>query len=106
MKLDFLVLICLTVSSLCKAQSINGIVLDLKTNAPIESAAVYFDNTTIGTSTNDKGEFEIEQNTNVTSDLIISFLGYEKVTISDYDADSFYKVLLQESTNTLDEVII
>ena len=41
-------------------KTLKGIVLDQYTNLPIESAAVYFDGTSIGTSTNAKGEFKIE----------------------------------------------
>ncbi|TXE18132.1 carboxypeptidase-like regulatory domain-containing protein [Psychroserpens burtonensis] len=73
------------------AQSISGIILDAKTNLPIESASVYFDNTTIGTSTNYQGKFEIEKSENISSNLVISFIGYEKVTIKDYDTNSIYK---------------
>lgn len=88
------------------AQNIRGKVLDAATNLPIESVAVYFNNTTIGTSTNDKGEFEIEQKEGVTSALVISFLGYEKVIIETYNSKQFYKILLNESAESLDEVVI
>jgi hypothetical protein len=88
------------------AQSIKGIVLDAQTNEPIESVAVYFDNTTIGTSTNDKGEFEIEPKEGVTSALVFSFLGYEKVILDTYNSKQFYKVFLKESAESLDEVVI
>ena len=87
-------------------QAIKGVVLDAKTNLPIESAAVYFDNTTMGTATNANGEFEIEQNKQFVTPLVISFLGYQKVQIMDYDASKYYKVLLEEEDSMLDEVII
>lgn len=88
------------------SQSIKGIVLDAKNQEPIESAAVYFDNTTIGTSTNDKGEFEIEYHQDIQSPLIISFLGYEKLTIPNYDPNTFYRVLIEERNDVLNEVVI
>lgn len=88
------------------AQSIKGVVLDASTNQPIESASVYFDNTSIGTSTNDKGEFEIALKEDVSSALVISFLGYETALLRTYSPDKFYKVLLNEAINTLDEVVI
>lgn len=88
------------------SQTIKGVVLDAKTQQPIESAAVYFDNTTIGTSTNSNGEFEIEENLGIRSPLIISFLGYEKLTLSEYNSDTFYKIVLEERNNVLDEVVI
>ena len=88
------------------AQTISGIVLDQNTNQPIESVAVYFDNTTIGTSTNDKGEFSISYFEHITSPLIFSYLGYKKISLSEYTLNKYYKVLLIEDINTLDEVVI
>lgn len=98
----FLLFVVGSVSS----QSLKGIVLDQKTNLPIESAAVYFDGTSIGTSTNATGEFKIELVQGVTSPLIISFLGYKKTILSAYDSGKFYKILMSEDLNTLDEVVI
>lgn len=88
------------------SQTLKGVVLDAKTNAPIESASIYYDNTTIGTSTNSKGEFEIEYDQDLQSSLIISFLGYQKLTIPNYSPKQFYKVLLDEQNDMLDEVVI
>lgn len=102
----FFLLVLILFFSKTFAQSIHGKVLDATTNLPIESVAVYFNNTTIGTSTNDKGEFEIEQKEGVTSALVISFLGYEKVIIETYNSKQFYKILLNESAESLDEVVI
>ena len=41
------------------AQEINGVVLDDKTNEPLESVSIYFDGTTIGATTNAKGVFKL-----------------------------------------------
>ena len=88
------------------AQTITGVVLDAKTKHPIENASVYFDNTTIGTSTDLNGTFEIEGNQSIKTVLVISFLGYETVKISDYKSNKFYKVLMSEEENLLDEVVV
>lgn len=88
------------------SQTIQGVVLDQKTQEPIESASVYFDNTTIGTSTNANGAFSIASVESITSPLIISFLGYQNVIISDYSTTKTYKILLVEDLNTLDQVVI
>ncbi len=93
-----------TASSL--SQSLTGVVMDDTTKLPIESASVYFDGTTIGTSTNDKGEFKIDLVTGVTAPLIISFLGYQKTVIPTYSSENFYRVLLTEDLNMLNEVVI
>ncbi|MBR9845258.1 MAG: carboxypeptidase-like regulatory domain-containing protein [Algicola sp.] len=102
----FILLAYFLLSISAYSQSLKGKVIDAHTNEPIESVAIYFNNTTIGTSTNDKGEFEIELREGVTSALVISFLGYEKVIIETYSPKQFYKVLLNESAESLDEVVI
>ncbi len=88
------------------SQTIRGVVLDKKTNLPIESASVYFDGTTIGTSTDDQGRFKIELTQGVTSPMIISFIGYQRVVLDNYNAEQNYNILLEEDLNTLDEVFI
>ncbi len=77
-------LVFLLLPYLSFSQILKGKVLDAATNQPIETVAVYFDNTTIGTSTNEKGEFAITYTDAIQSTLVISYLGYEKVLISDY----------------------
>ncbi|MBT8246086.1 MAG: carboxypeptidase-like regulatory domain-containing protein [Winogradskyella sp.] len=88
------------------AQTLKGKVLDATTKKPLETVSVYFDNTTIGTTTSEMGEFSIDYNDAVQSTLVISFLGYEKVFISDYRNSSDIKVELKASVNQLDEVVI
>lgn len=99
-------LICFLVAVWLNAQTFSGKVIDGATNLPFEMVSVFFDNTTIGTTTNEKGEFSIDYNDAVQSTLIISFLGYEKVYISDYRSRNNITVTLKESADKLDEVVI
>ncbi|MFD1062807.1 carboxypeptidase-like regulatory domain-containing protein [Winogradskyella litorisediminis] len=100
-------LVLLFISSfISHAQTLKGQVFDAKTKVPLESVSVYFDNTTIGTTTNEKGEFSISYNKAVQSDLIISFLGYEKQYISDYRTKEKVLIELVESAEQLGEVVI
>lgn len=101
-----LLYIFILVIGFADAQTFSGKVLDASTNAPIESVSVYFDNTTIGTTTNDKGEFSIDFTASVQSTLVISYLGYEKVFIADYRSKNDITILLKEATNQLDAVVI
>ena len=72
----------LLVYSISFSQEIRGVVLDGNTNLPLEYVSVQFDQTTIGTTTNQKGEFRLN-NTNIKTPLIISYLGYNtKVLIN------------------------
>ncbi|WP_431157282.1 carboxypeptidase-like regulatory domain-containing protein [Winogradskyella poriferorum] len=88
------------------SQTIKGKVIDKVTREPVETASIYFDHTTIGTTTDENGEFSIEYNDAVQSNLVISFLGYEKVLITDYRSMSNVIVELVVATNTLDEVYV
>lgn len=88
------------------SQNIKGKVIDKVTREPVETASIYFDHTTIGTTTDENGEFSIEFNDAVQSNLVISFLGYEKVLITDYRSMSNVIVELVVATNTLDEVYV
>ncbi|MFT5243987.1 MAG: hypothetical protein ACJA1H_001690 [Glaciecola sp.] len=101
--LSVLLFLCVTISF---SQTLSGTILDGATNQPLESVSVYFDNTTIGTSTNNQGQFSIEFTDAVQSTLVISFLGYEKVFISDYRTKNEIVVLLKESINELDLIVI
>ena len=53
----------------------------MQTNTPIKSTSVYFNNTSIGTSSNLKGEFKITIKKEINTPIIISLLMYYKVTI-------------------------
>ncbi|MFP4844342.1 carboxypeptidase-like regulatory domain-containing protein [Winogradskyella sp. PE311] len=94
------------VISLNYAQTLSGKVIDANTKQPLEVVTVYFDNTTIGTTTNEEGKFSIEYSAAIQSTLVISYLGYEKVFISDYRNINNITIELKESINALDEVVI
>lgn len=90
----------------CFSQTFTGRVLDRLTQQPIETVSVYFDNTIIGTTTNDKGEFSISYTDAVQSTLVISYLGYNKVLISDFRSKNNVVIELVEADNALDEVYL
>lgn len=101
----FLLFICAytTISS----QEISGVVLDQKTNRPIQSVAIYLDNTTKGVITNVNGVFRFDYNESLKHvPLVISHLGYKKIILEDYKPNVKYKFLLEEDINTLDEVVL
>jgi hypothetical protein len=87
-------------------QQIEGYVYDAKTNTPLETVAVYFDNTTIGTTTDANGYFELEYNEAIKSTLVFSYLGYEIVYENNYREKSQLKVFLKESVNELETVVL
>lgn len=76
-------------------------------NEPLEGAAVYFNNTMLGTTTNEKGEFTLKTKEGV-YELVVSFLGFETVAYqldtNEYDKPLLFK--MKESRNRLDEIVI
>ncbi|WP_411894156.1 carboxypeptidase-like regulatory domain-containing protein [Winogradskyella sp. A2] len=101
-----LVLFLLLIPTFVFSQTLTGKVIDKVTREPLETASVYFDHTTIGTTTDENGEFSITYNDAVQSNLVISFLGYQKVLISNYRTKEYIKIELEAATNTLDEVFV
>lgn len=74
---------------------------------PLEGAAVYFNNTMLGTTTNFNGEFSIKVKEGQ-YDLIVSYLGYKKINYT-LNTSNYTKPLvfnLKQENNTLDEIII
>ena len=94
------------IPSILLSQSITGKVIDKVTQEPVETASIYFDQTTIGTTTNENGEFSIDYTDAVRSNLVISYLGYQKVLITDYRKLDNILVELEVATNALDEVFV
>ncbi|MDR2413339.1 MAG: carboxypeptidase-like regulatory domain-containing protein, partial [Rickettsiales bacterium] len=81
--------------------SISGIIKDSETEEALSDVNVYLKgNDSIGTTTNDSGEFTID-NFPADSEVVISHVGYKTLTLS---SDSVAEVKLE--VNTLEEVSI
>ena len=93
-------------SFILNSQTIKGKVIDAQTKEPLESVAIYFDNTTVGTTTDKAGIFSLNYNDAIVSGLIISYLGYETIMLSDYRQNTYQNIALRPSINELDEVVI
>ena len=91
---------------ICISQTLIGRVLDKATQQPLETVSIYFDNTTVGTTTNSNGEFSITYSDAIQSVLVISYLGYEKVLISDFRTKTYLDIELVEAVSELEEVLI
>ena len=85
------------------AQIIKGKVTNYK-KEPLNEASVYWYGTSIGTSTNKKGEFEISKKNSINNKLIASFMGYLPDTLA-VTNNSFIEFNLDE-TKELQEVVI
>jgi hypothetical protein len=87
------------------AQTIKGRVFDEK-NQPLYGANIFIDGTSITTISNEEGYFQLPVAVKINANLIVSFIGYQSVTISSYSAEKELKIVLQPSINSLKEVVI
>ena len=113
LKIVIPILFLFLTSNLLQSQSIEskqkrvfGKVVDIDNN-PLIGAAIYLNNTSIGTTTDDKGEFELRlKSRNV--EIIVSYLGYETIKYT-LDSENIYKKLIFQlirKVNVLNEVVI
>ncbi|OEK05070.1 carboxypeptidase-like regulatory domain-containing protein [Roseivirga misakiensis] len=67
--------------------TLRGVVTDAETKEPLPFATVFFAGTTVGTTTNEKGGYLLNVNSEGTYDLIVKFIGYQtyaaQVTLGD-----------------------
>ena len=86
--------------------TITGKVVD-EMDQPLEGASVYLNNTSIGTTTNDLGEFELQVREGV-YDLIVSYIGYQTLQYQ-LDTNKPNKPFVFKTlpvTNMLDEIVL
>lgn len=88
------------------SQALTGSVYDKSTKEPLVGASVYFDNTTIGTSTDFDGHFEIFLPDGIQSVMVISFLGYSTEIRKQPDPSATLRIYLEPEPNMLEEVVL
>ena len=86
--------------------TVSGKIIDAETKEPLNSASVYCQNTTIGTTTNKEGEFSLQLKSGG-YELIISYTGYQtkQVQISHSD-NRIPDIEMAKEEKSLGEVII
>ncbi|MGB6267483.1 MAG: TonB-dependent receptor [Olleya sp.] len=97
--------VALMFSAFTMAQStVTGTVMDADLNSPLPSASVVEKGTTNGTTTDFDGKFTITTQSN-SGVLEISYVGYEKITVS-FNGDKNIGNVSLAPDNALDEVVI
>ncbi len=82
--------------------SITGTVLD-SNNMPLPSASIEIEGTQVGTATDFDGKFNLEASSGDV--LVVSFIGLKTQRVR-VDSRSDYTIILQESDDQLDEVVV
>lgn len=92
--------------SIAQGQSISGHVYDNKTKEPLLGATIYIDGSTIGTTSNNNGYFNLPIKEQINAPLIVSFIGYTTKILPLQNEAVELKIFLDESENQLEEVLI
>jgi len=86
--------------------TVKGIVLDAQRNTPISNASVFLNTTSVGTVTNEQGNFSLAI-PNGKYELVVSSIGYETNAQSiSSTASSFITIKLKLKTELMETVII
>lgn len=101
-----LIVIFLFFSCLTYSQELKNVVLDKDTKLPVEGVSIYFNETTIGTTTDAKGNFTLTDKVSTNATLVISFVGYETRLFSLGEIRALDVVYLQEKATSLNEVVL
>jgi hypothetical protein len=88
------------------AQVIKGSVVDSKTGEPVSFASVYFNGTTVGTISNENGEFELDISRHSSMPLIVSAVGYSTLTLDEFSSYESLNVSLLPLVYDIDAVTI
>jgi len=108
-KIFFYFLLCFLMSSqLFSQKKVFGVIIDSTTKEPIPGASIYFENTSIGTTSELDGSFILKYNSKIKSSLIFSFVGYpiKKISLKEIDSSKKLIILLKSSGIILKEVVI
>lgn len=100
----FLIFLLVFFNSIGYCQLIRGTVFDKNTAEVIPFAAIYFSGTTIGTTSNEKGYFELSVPKDTLNPLIISSVGYYSATLTNFISNQILSVNLEPKTYNLTDV--
>ncbi len=102
----FLVLTSLSLPALCQTSvTLRGRVIDERTNEPVIGATVKVKNTTTGTITDTKGNFQFAVKHSLPVTLVFSIVGYKYQEYDVYENESL-TVPLSEDLNKLSTVVV
>jgi hypothetical protein len=90
-------------------QIISGIIQDAATGHPVSSASIYFNNTSIGTSSGEDGRFQLDASRLTIGDLIVSSVGYQTIAVKlviEETPKMWYVFKLDLKEKTMQDVLV
>lgn len=102
----FFIIFCFS-NNIFGQEIIKGKIFDKNTQIPLAYVSVFFQDTHVGTTTNEEGFFEFEYPLSQKKDsLTVSYVGYKTVKVSIKDSYNYKSIEIVEETASLDEIII
>jgi hypothetical protein len=101
-----LVFLFINFSLVSYSQVIKGTILDKQTKSTIGFASVYFNGTFVGTTADQRGNFELDISKNASMQLTISSMGYYSFILTDFSKDKPLIIYLIPKINEINEVVI
>lgn len=107
-----IILITCTIWRVCPGQQNNmqlkGSVIDADDQSPMIGATVYLSNTTIGTTTSEKGNYILQNIPPGNYELVASYLGYKtfSIVVSGKDSGRAIKISLHRDVGKLQEITV
>ncbi|MEM9362407.1 MAG: carboxypeptidase-like regulatory domain-containing protein [Bacteroidota bacterium] len=92
--------------SVFSQELISGQVVNAASNQPLSDVSVFYNGTTLGTTTDDNGYFEIVLPKGLSAPLIISFIGFESLEINKVAPKDLGILQLKPKTVVLEGVIL
>ena len=99
----FLIVVCFLQTS---GQIINGKIFDAQTKVAIPFASVYYDQTFVGASADQYGNFTLNVSKNGTMPLVVSAVGYYSVSLPDYLDKENLEIYLNPKVFEINEITI
>ncbi|MEO0902622.1 MAG: carboxypeptidase-like regulatory domain-containing protein, partial [Bacteroidota bacterium] len=87
-------------------ESISGQVINASTKQPLSDVSIFYDGTTLGTTTDKEGYFEIASSEGLSAALVVSFIGFERIEIKEVTSTNLGILQLKPKTVVLDEVVL
>ena len=107
MKYFYSVLLFLAATTIYSQNTINGVITNRETNEPIEFATIYLPQLEKGTTTNENGEFIINEISSGNHKIIISIIGFETISQTiNLPLSEALNIQLKPSAIEMQEVII
>lgn len=102
---NLVILYCLIFSASCFGQKITGKVFD-QDKVSMPGATIYLNGTTISTTSDENGNFTLPYDPQANNVVVITFIGYDNVSIKGFDFKKELNVYMSVSKNTLNEVVV